>query len=354
MSDSPFFSLDGPLDALPTERQMRIANLSGFPGLVRSLGADPRPLLERHGIDPQLIRDQDHYVDCKSVVDLFEHCSARFNDPLFGLKLAQNQEADVFGCVTALCRAASSVRESLASFIEYLPVIHSPVSVLELVEGRETAELRWHVRSDLGPNNQASYQAVLLNLKLLRLVGGSGFRPSYVNLAVDARQRDVFELEDKLGCRFHSTPAENAIAFPVGILDQPVASSSRLLSKLLGGYLDSVKVAARTTLAERVEDYVRGALASGNCSIERCAKKMGVSPRTLQANLSESGLKFSDILERQRIELAKTCLRQEQVSLDDVAAKLGYSEQSSFGRAFKRWTGTTPLLYRRRQRAGAE
>ena len=121
MGDRHFFSLDGPLDALPTERQMRIANLSAFPGLVRSLGADPRPLLERHGIDPLLIRDQDHYVDCKSVVDLFEHCSALFNDPLFGLKLAQNQEADVFGCVTALCRAASSVRESLGCHLQPAP-----------------------------------------------------------------------------------------------------------------------------------------------------------------------------------------------------------------------------------------
>ena len=40
-------------------------------------------------------------------------------------------------------------------------------------------------------------------------------------------------------------------------------------------------------------------------------------------------------------------LVQAQLSLDDIAANLGYSEQSSFGRAFRRWTGTTPLLYRR-------
>ena len=63
-----------------------------------------------------------------------------FNHPLFGLQLAQAQEADVYGCVTALCRAAASVRESVAGFIDYLPVVHSPVSIMELVEGSETAE----------------------------------------------------------------------------------------------------------------------------------------------------------------------------------------------------------------------
>lgn len=346
MNTDYFFKLDGPLDSGPTERQMRIANLCGFQDFVRHLGADPRAILERHDIDPQSTRDPDHYVDCKSVVDVFEYCSTLFNHPLFGLQLAQAQEADVYGCVTALCRAAASVRESVAGFIDYLPVVHSPVSIMELVEGSETAELRWYVRADLGSNNQANYQAAMLNLKLLRLIGGKAFRPSYVNLAVDARQRDIFEIENKLGCRFHKTTADNAIAFPVTLLDQPVASSSRLLFTLLGGYLDRVKAASRTSIADRVQDYIRGALPSGNCSIERCAAKLGMSVRTLQANLSQSGLKFCDILERQRIELARNYLGQDQLSLDDVAANLGYSEQSSFGRAFKRWTGTTPLLYR--------
>src|SRR3546814_5460439 len=67
-----------------------------------------------------------------------------------------------------------------------------------------------------------------------------------------------------------------------------------------------------------------------------CAKKMGTSVRTLQANLSSHGLKFSDILERQRIELGKEHLQQDEMTLDEIAALLGYSEQSSFGRAFKR------------------
>ena len=72
--------------------------------------------------------------------------------------------------------------------------------------------------------------------------------------------------------------------------------------------------------------------------------------RTLQIHLSEAGLGFSDLLERQRIDTAKTCLQQEHMSLDDVAAMLGYAEQSSFGRAFKRWTGLSPRQFRQHSR----
>ena len=92
MNTDYFFELDGPLDSVPTERQMRIANLTGFQDLIRNFGADPRAILERHDIDPQAIRDPDHYVDCKSVVDVFEYCSTLLNHPLFGLQLAQVQE----------------------------------------------------------------------------------------------------------------------------------------------------------------------------------------------------------------------------------------------------------------------
>ncbi len=353
MSGNFFYALEGPLDSTPSARQMRSANFGGFPELVRNFGSDPGRILERHGIDLRAIRDPDSHIEVRSLAETFEYCSALFNDPLFGLRLAERQEPDIYGCVTALCRAAPTFREAIDDFVKYIPVIHAPLTVLELVEGRETAELRWGIRIGLLPRPQGNYQAVLLNMKLLRLLGGPAFHPSYVNLTVDARPREIAEIENKLGCRFHNKAATNAIAFPAEILDHPLATSSRLLYRLLGGYLDRVKTGSRTTVAQRVQDYVRGSLPSGNCSIQSCARKLGTSVRTLQIGLSDHGLSFSDILEEQRVHLAKVYLEEGELSLDDVAAALGYSEASSFGRAFKRWTGSTPQCYRKTAAAAA-
>jgi AraC-like DNA-binding protein len=346
MGESQFFSLQGPLDVAPTGRQMRAANFTGFPELVRNLGGNLRGILERHDLDAGTIRDPDSHIDCKSLADVFEYCSMLFDDPLFGLKLADTQEADVFGCVIALCRSAPTFGEAVRNWIDFIPVAHSPVAVLELAEGKDTVELRWSVGTNLGANSQANYQAALLDMKVLRQIGGKSFRPSYVNLATDTRQKDVAEIEDYLGCAFHPHADTNAIAFPSSVMNQPVATANRLLFRLLGGYLDRVRAAQRKSIVEQVEDYVRGALPSGQCSIERCAKKLGASVRTLQANLSDHGMRFSDILERQRIEMATAYLERGDMALDEVAAVLGYSEQSSFGRAFKRWTGSTPQNYR--------
>jgi AraC-like DNA-binding protein len=347
MNNNFFYALDGPLDSIPAEQQMRTASFGGFRELVCSLGSDPKGILERYDIDPRVIRDPDSFIDCKSWVDILEYCSSFFNDPLFGLHLAQRQEEDVYGCVTALCRAAPTFRDAVACFVDYIPVIHAPMAVLELAEGKQTVELRWHVRNNLGTNQQASYQATMLDLKLLRAVGGHAFRPSYVQLTVDARSKDIAEIEKEYGCRLHARAPTNVIAFPAEVMDRPVASANRVLFRLLGGYLNRVKAATRTTIVARVEDYVRGALPLGNCSIKHCARKLGTSVRMLQANLSEHHLQFSDIVEKQRVELAKAYLEESDLSLCEVAALLGYSEQSSFGRAFKRWNGSTPQRYRK-------
>jgi AraC-like DNA-binding protein len=340
-----FYSLDGPLDAVPGERQMRAANLNGFSELARRAGGDPVRLLERHGLDPRIVRDPESFIDCRSLVDLLEDCGSRFNDRLFGLKLAQAQDAEVYGCVTALCRSAATLEHAIECLVEYLPVVHSPEAVTELRKGKQTAELRWGARADLGTNDQANFQAVLLNAKLLRMLGGPRFSLSYASLAVELRAADMAEMEARLGCHVRRGET-NAIAFPVEALAQPLASSNRLLFRLIGGYLDRVKAASRTSLVQRVEDYVRGALPGGACSIEHCAEKLGSSVRTLQARLARDGVRFSDILERQRIELAKEYLSIGGLSLDEIAERLGYSEQTSFGRAFKRWTGATPQRFR--------
>jgi AraC-like DNA-binding protein len=349
MVENLFFSLPGPLDALPSVGQMRAANLGGFQTLVRRLGGDPRLILERHGIDPCAISDSDYHIDCMSMGDVFEYCGRYFDDSLFALRLAQLQEPDVYGCVTALCRAAPTFGEALRRFIDYIPVIHSPTAMMELVEGKETTELRWS--SDRAffqrEDPQGHYQAALLNLKLFREIGGRGFVPSYVSLTGEARLQDVAEIEKSFGCPFRRNATSNAIAFRTSVLTQPVVNSSRQLFKLLDGYLNRVKTTAKRSITERVEDYIRGALQSGNCSIERCAEKMGVASRTLQSRLSDRGLRFSEILETQRTGLARSYLQRPDLSLDEVAFLLGYAEQASFGRAFKRWTGLTPQGYRK-------
>jgi AraC-like DNA-binding protein len=238
------------------------------------------------------------------------------------------------------------VREAIGTFVDYMPVVHAPDSEVVLIETADTAEFCWQVNTDLGINDQAHYQAAMLNVKLLRMIGGAAFQPSWVSLSAEPRAADIPEMERLLGCRVRPRAARNSVGFPTHALEQPVPTANRLLYRLLGGYLEKVRDTQHIGTAEKVASYIRGALPVGNCSIERCSAKLGISVRTLQARLAVDGVRFSELVEQQREAMARNLLSASQISLDEIAERLGYGEQTSFGRAFKRWTGTTPQQYR--------
>jgi AraC-like DNA-binding protein len=337
-------SVDGALDAVPGQGQIQAGYLRGLKGVVRRLGGDPRAALERHDIDPVAFDNPDHHIDCTAAVDLVEYCSRHLQDPLFGLHLAELQDPEVFGCATMLARSAPTLREALQGLVEYVPVSASPECEMELAAGREVAELRW--RTNLCEGEQVNYQGLLLMMKTLAMLAGPPLRPHYASLTFGIGRSDIQPLQDRVGCRVRARSGANAVAFAADLLDRPVPTANRVLFRLLGSYLAQLRTAARSGFVEQVEAYVRGALASGQCSVDGCAAQLGTSARTLQKRLARMDVKFSDLVQNERIKLAKQALLRSNHSLSEIAFRLGYSEQTSFGRAFKRTTGLTPQAFR--------
>jgi len=150
-----------------------------------------------------------------------------FDDPLFALHIANLQDPEVVGGVTALCRAATTFRADIHRLNDCLPVLHPPDCEVALIVGRETAELSWLVKADIGVNGQANYQPAMLNVKL-QAMGGPNFKPHWVSLPADTRPSGIPELEKLLGCKVVKRNACNSIAFPVHTLEQPVPTAKRL------------------------------------------------------------------------------------------------------------------------------
>ena len=345
LTNNLVLSVDAPLSVLPTQGTLQGGYLRGLKDLVRSRGCDPRKLLEQHEIDPIAFETQDYNVECVSAVNLLEHCS-RLIDPVFGLRLAERQEPEVFGCAIALARTAPNLRQALQGLVDYVPVSASPECEMEIVSGREIAELRWRTQVGLGDSEQANYQGLLLITKTLRMLLGQEFRPHYATLAFKIGRSCQQLLEERVGCKVRGQAEAHAIAFPVQMLDYPIATSNRTLFALLESYLAQLRAASRSSFVEQVGAYVRGALPSGDCSVDDCAVRLGTSSRTLQKRLTRANARFSDIIQNERTKLAKHALRWSDCSLDEIASQLGYAEQTSFGRAFKRYTGMTPQAFR--------
>ncbi len=227
-------SVDGAFDVLPSHGTIQNGYLRGLVDLVRSRGCDPRRVLERNDIDSRTFEDPDQHTKCASAVNLLESCSGLLHDPLFGVRLAELQGPDAFGCAATLARAAPTLRIALQSLVDYVPVSASPECEVEMLTGRDVAELRWRTDTGLGDSEQVNYQGLFLFAKTLQMLAGPHFRPRYATLTFDIARPNLQSIQDRLGCKVTGNAEAHAIAFPVEILDQPIATSNKMLFQLAG------------------------------------------------------------------------------------------------------------------------
>ena len=101
-----------------------------------------------------------------------------------------------------------------------------------------------------------------------------------------------------------------------------------------------------TSPLDQARAIIAEELARGAPTIEVVARRMATSTRTLRRRLDDSGTSFRELLDATRAELARTYVRDRRMPLAEVAFMLGFSEASTFHRAFKRWTKMTPAAWR--------
>jgi AraC-like DNA-binding protein len=95
-----------------------------------------------------------------------------------------------------------------------------------------------------------------------------------------------------------------------------------------------------------VRSIIASEFRGGEPSLEHVADQLRLTPRTLQRKLQELGTSHNELFEQMRRQLAMRYLREREMAICEVAYLLGFSESSSFHRAFKRWTGLTPKEFR--------
>ncbi|WP_394701518.1 helix-turn-helix transcriptional regulator [uncultured Roseibium sp.] len=103
---------------------------------------------------------------------------------------------------------------------------------------------------------------------------------------------------------------------------------------------DSVKELAR------IRSAIAGLVLAGTISLESAATHLATTPRTLQRRLSNHGINFWALVEHNRFEIASALLRETDLKVQEIAARLGYGTPSTFARAFTRWSGHSPNAYR--------
>lgn len=146
------------------------------------------------------------------------------------------------------------------------------------------------------------------------------------------------------------------LSFDARWLELPVIQNARTLSAFLAEAPASLSVKYRdqTSAAERTRRLLRRHMRTRMLTLEEVAGMLAVTPQTLRRRLQEEGQGFQSIKDNLRRDMSIEHLARPQLTLQEIAELVGFSETSTFHRAFKSWTGVAPGEYRLRQLDGSE
>jgi AraC-like DNA-binding protein len=255
---------------------------------------------------------------------------------------------DEYGALGLAWKAAPTLKASCARIERYARIWTDVVSY-ELRDHPQGTLLVLHREGDRRLGLRLSNEATLASaVSLSRQVCPVPFSPLEVFVQHKAPRSKAFH-EAWFGCPVAFEASMDAVLISREAMDRSNILGDEGISRYLMSDLDRelAEVQTPAPLVKQAKDAIAQALNEGTPRVADIARELGLSGRSFHRRLAEHGVSFQTLTEDTRRELAEGLLRDQQYALAEVAFLAGFSDQSSFTRAFKRWLGTTPAQYRK-------
>lgn len=312
--------------------------------VLSKLGLDAQRVFGQLGLSLEYIADSSARVPAGIEFDVWDAVEAAAGDDC-GMRIAEHVEAGALGAYEYLLRNSITLRAAIEAANRYERVVDDLTRV-SLIEEGSIARLRlWRVGDYPHPAQGVECTFAVI----ARLVASAVQGAKLHEVRFAHRQSGSLELRTRwFGCPVSFDQTHSELVFPAAILDARNTFADPRLGQVLEEQVQRMLAALPTEdpLIHRARVMLAALLAAGNASLETLADELHMSARTLRRRLEEQGTSYKALLDDLRKQLACHYVAQTDQSLEQVAARLGFTEPSTFYRAFKRWQGTTPAAYR--------
>lgn len=255
------------------------------------------------------------------------------------------------GVLGYLVLASDTLGEAMLAYQRYETLFYG-ASLAEIEVVGDQAEMRWP-SSDNELGQQADGVAIAALVTFMRRQIDQPPPPSAVSFLekVDAETAQAYEAF--FGCPVTWNDSHVRVRFPLHYLGLPMPRRDPTLRELLDRQARALLRALPESSGQssntdrQLQQVLLKLLADGEPTLARAASAMHMSPRTLQRRLARHQLSWQQWLDRSREQLARQYLADPSLTLTDIALLLGFSEQSAFTRAYRRWSGNSPGRERR-------
>jgi AraC-like DNA-binding protein len=183
-------------------------------------------------------------------------------------------------------------------------------------------------------------------IRFLQSVSDDKFKPTRICFTHTAKT-NIKEYERVFQCPVEFNDKQFKLYFEPEILSyrSPYAEPE-LLSMHMQSADQHMQQLEKRDLILEVRNQVGALLETGEISLETISHHLEISPRQLRHQLNLAGTSLQRIINHYRKSLSKQLLSQTDESIAEIVYLTGFSEPSTFYRAFKRWEGMTPIEYR--------
>jgi AraC-like DNA-binding protein len=301
------------------------------------------------GIAPEDLQSSQSRVSITQVLECYRNALPLTRDPQFAYHAGLRFHLSSYGLYGFAMLSSPSFRETLAFAVRY----HRLATPLGDLSVGEDADRAWWSMAPLAhPLVDTDLYRFLVDLhcgiltSLHRDFMGASFLPREVHVVYRAPW-NAADYPPTFGCPVIFGQAENRLIFDAAWLDRPAELGNRVVFATVVALCDALleELERREGVAGRVRRALL-ARSPGPTSFEEVAGDLGLSPRTLRRRLREEGTSFRKLADELRAELAIRYIRETDLSLDEIAATLGFSEPAAFRHAFRRWTKSAPSRFR--------
>jgi AraC-like DNA-binding protein len=310
--------------------------------VAKEHGVDVDGALRSVGVDPALTEIPDLRVDGLKLRDVLLAVSRGAPDAPIGLLAAQRLREGDFGLFDFLLASAESLREAANLAQSFYQILDGSAELKLFEEGRQASLAVVPFGKPVITGVIAEYTMAAVKELVLRFTDHS-LRPNEVRFAHNREQhRRLFEDYFQAPVVFGAERDE--IVFPRVYLDLRLPRADAALRATLTAHATHVLAESQPTetFVERVRRLVLTDLREGKASLDDLAVAVRMSRRTLQRRLQDAGTSHLGLVDEMRHQLALEYLEHTDWSVGRVAEKLGFSDTSTFSRAFRRWTSMSP------------